>query len=292
MEQFLHIQVVYFTITMIKKLPVLLILALIVAGCGKSVPEPAYTYPSVYKKIPDSTLEKLRKSFYQKNPYLFTSLNKFGFCGFADEQISPASPGPYALTRTQAIALVKKFILKNSSATGVKNPNVLKFTASGSRSGYDNAMYWRISSSNQKVDTLDVLYTGIRFIIKNDELYYCVGNWFPNVYVPGKIKISQEEAKALLVNKVVSHYSIAGVKWTEKISIQDLNKSVIRIKVLPVKTTDKIELRVVWQLNIPGPIYYLMSVDVETGEIVEERPTIISLGGISNNSFLSRNNIR
>jgi len=270
----LHIQVRHSTIIMIKKLSVILMLTLFITGCGKNNQEPAY--PVVYKKIQTATLKQLKTSFAQKNPFLITSLNEFGFCGSIDGQISGTSYGSDALTRAEAIALVKKFVSENPSTTGVRNADNLNLTASGSRSGYDNAMYWTVSAANQKVGMVDVLYTGIRFIIKNDKIYYCIGNWFPDIYVPGKFNINKETAKAILVNRVVSHYTIAGVKWDVKISKEALNKSVIKLKILPVKTSDKIEVRVVWQLYIPTPVDYLISVDVETGEIVEERPTVIS----------------
>jgi hypothetical protein len=35
-------------------------------------------------------------------------------------------------------------------------------------------------------------------------------------------------------------------------------------------------LRVTWEFNIPGPVYYKIYVDVMTGEIVMAVPTIIS----------------
>jgi hypothetical protein len=56
----------------------------------------------------------------------------------------------------------------------------------------------------------------------------------------------------------------------------DIDKSTIGLKILPITADDKIELRVAWLINIPGPVYYKIYVDVMTGEIIGQEPTIIS----------------
>jgi len=45
--------------------------------------------------------------------------------------------------------------------------------------------------------------------------------------------------------------------------------------IYPLKTADKIELRVVWVVSIPE-VFYVIYLDVMTGEIVGGYPTIVS----------------
>jgi hypothetical protein len=113
-------------------------------------------------------------------------------------------------------------------------------------------------------------------MIKNREIEYCIGNWYHNIYVPKSFNFDQDKAKAILVNKVVSHTTIGGQQYNVTISATDLNSSITKLKILPLTTDDKIELRVSWQINIPGPVYYKIYVDVMTGDIIGEEPTIIS----------------
>ncbi len=47
-------------------------------SCKKNNPEP--NYPTVINKLPASTLTQMKASYFQKNNYLITSLNEFGFC--------------------------------------------------------------------------------------------------------------------------------------------------------------------------------------------------------------------
>jgi Zn-dependent metalloprotease len=104
----------------------------------------------------------------------------------------------------------------------------------------------------------------------------CYGNRYPHIYIPGKFTFSQQKAKERLVNRVVSHYTIAAQKYDVKISASDIDKSSTRLVVYPVTKEDRIELRVTWEINIPGPVFYKIYVDVMTGEIINEEPTIIS----------------
>ena len=107
-------------------------------------------------------------------------------------------------------------------------------------------------------------------------MHYCAGNWYPEVYIPGHFNIDRDKAKSSLLNHIVWNSTIAGVPYSATVTAASLAASTTRLVILPLITDDKIELRVTWQINIPGPVYYIIRVDVMTGEIVSEEPTIIS----------------
>jgi hypothetical protein len=113
-------------------------------------------------------------------------------------------------------------------------------------------------------------------ILGFNKLAYCVGNWYPKVYITAKFIVNADQAKLSLLNKIVGHTTIAGVPYSATISTASLGASTTRLVVLPVITDTKIELRVTWQINIPAPVYYLMYVDVMTGELIGQEDTIIS----------------
>ena len=85
-----------------------------------------------------------------------------------------------------------------------------------------------------------------------------------------------ENAKTSLLNKVVWHSTIAGVPYSATITAASLAASTTHLVVYPNTVDNQIELRVTWQINIPGPVYYLILVDVMTGEIISGQPTIVS----------------
>jgi len=235
------------------------------------------TYPTTFKVVPSEAISQLRTSFSSNNKYLTTTLNEFGFCGYFGDPLTVDSPPRRdLLTESEAIDLVKNFVSGNRSETGVENPGDLKFTQISSSSGYNGTIGWSLKSSYQKVDTIEVLYSEIIFHITNREVTFCIGNWFPDIYIPRNFNFNQNKAKTLLINKVVSHYTIAGQAYYVTISTSDLDNSTIGLKILPITTDDKIELRVGWLINIPGPVYYKIYIDVMTGEIIGQEPTIIS----------------
>jgi hypothetical protein len=259
---------------------IIIIVAYSLLSCHKdNFPYPQDSnYPTVINKLNSSVLTQMKASFAQQNKYVESSLNKFGFCAIEEINNSIESPPVLSLlTQSEAIAIVNSFASVNSAVTGVKNVADLKFSSINTDSGYsDGATYWYFRTTNQHIDTLEVMNSQIIFNIKNHELVYCVGNWYPNVYIPANFNVSADKAKSSLLNKIVGHTTIAGVPYSETISSASLSASTTRLVVLPVITGDKIELRVTWQINIPTPVYYLMYVDVMTGELIGQEETVFS----------------
>jgi len=235
-------------------------------------------YPTVIKKLSPSVVTDLKTTFAQKNIYFISSINEYGFCGLGelnDAQDSPPLLNP--LTQGEAIEMAKKFVSQNPSITGVKNTADLKITMEYSDTGYwDNATYWHGHSADQFIDTIEILNSQIQFQIKNRELRSCIGNWYPDVYIPNKFNVSRDKAKSSLIDKIVWHSTIAGVPYSATITNASLAASTTRLVIFPNTFNNQIELRVTWQINIPGPVYYIIYVDVMTGELISEQPTIIS----------------
>jgi len=265
---------------MLKPFIIFLIFSVSLSGCEKidvrGVPDS--NYPTVIYKLSPSSYSETRTLYFQNNKYVQSSLNRFGFCGHdTNIRVVDSPPASNPQTQSEAIEIARNFISTNRIFTGVENPEDLTFIQADYSSEYwDGATYWHIKTANQRIDTIEILYTQILINIKYKTAYYCVGNWFPDIYIPKKFNISQDQAKAGLSGKVVSHFTIAGQRYEVKISGSDLRASSVNLVVLPVTNDDRIELRVTWQINIPGPVYYKIYVDVMTGEIVGEEPTITS----------------
>ena len=259
---------------------IFILLACSLLSCHKdNFPYPQDSnYPTVISELNSSALIKLKDSYAQQNKYMMSSLNKFGFCN--NEEINNSAELPPVLslpTQSEALAIVNDFVSTNSDVTGVKNPADLKFSNINTDSGYLNgATYWYFRTTNQSIDTLEVMNSQILFNIKSHELVYCIGNWYPKVYIPAKFNVNADQAKSSLLNKIVGHSTIAGVPYSATITSASLGASTTRLVVLPVITDTKIELRVTWQINIPAPVNYLMYVDVMTGELIGQEETIIS----------------
>ena len=263
-----------FTKAMVKKLSILLTLAIFFAGCETSDIDP--DYPTTYKRLPSTTLEQLRNEYAQNNVYLNSSLNNFGFCSrFGKVGWGTLPPPLDTLTEIEAIEVIRAFISHNPSTTGVSNPDDIQIVSIISNVGdADGLIHWTARPLAQMVDTIEVLDTEFLFRIIGGALVSCQNNWFPEVYIPKEFQVNLEEAKSLLVGWVVSHVSTAGIESKVRILTEHMEESKSGLKVLPMWSEDKIELRVVWELWIQGPVHYLIYVDVMNGEILREEPTI------------------
>jgi len=260
-----------------KNLFIILILAIVFSACESLDIDP--DYPTTIHRIPSVTLEQLRTEFAQTHVYLKSSLDDFAFCKrYTDfEANAQVPPVLDSLTEAEAREIIHTFVSHNPSATGVKHPEEFQLERLRTTPAYpDGTIQWTARSTHQMFDTLEVLDSKMYFSIKNRELVSAGNNWFPEIYVPAEFQVDLEEARSLLVGRVVSHYTIAGVEWKVTITSEDVNAATPALKVLPIRTEEKIELRIVWELNIPNQVHYLMYVDVMTGAIVGEAPTIVS----------------
>lgn len=262
---------------MLKTLPIILMTFILAVSCEKDyiIPE---NYPTTFNKLSSSSLIQMRASYALKNPYMTSSVDDFGFCDYVGDPLKVGTPPLQnnIITQSEATEIVRTFVSNNSAETGVKNSNDLTFYQVSTTTGYGGSIGWHFKVANQKVDTIEVLNSMFIIHLTNGVVTSCSGNWFPEIFIPEEFNVSQTKAKNNLIGKVVSHYTWGGSEYTVPISKTNIVNSTIGLKVVPIENEDKIELRVCWQINIPGPVYYMFTVDVMTGKIIGQAPTIIS----------------
>jgi len=232
-------------------------------------------YPTTYKKLDIITLNKLRTDFSKSNPYSTSSITDFGFCGFLDSLL----PAPWPeripdLNREIAVNTVKSFVSLNSKPIGVINLYDLTFERVDSFKVYDGSIAWDLLTGNEKYKGIEVLNTSILFIVINGKIITCRGNWFPFIYIPIP-KVHEEMAKSILLNKVIYLSDLLGKPIPMTITAKSLETSEFTKMIYPLNVDDKIELHVIWQVNIPD-VYYVIYLDVMTGNIIGGYPTVIS----------------
>ncbi len=263
-----------------KNLLIILVLASFLSNCEKSSYPVNFdiNYPTIIRKIDAEQLTRLRSDYSERNSYLFSSLNQFGYCAPPEEYKEPESMSSGSVSSPyEAISVAKRFIAKNSQFTGIADTNDLHFIQVRETSGnQDGLNRWHLHSELQKFDSIEVLSTQIIITIRGKEVYSCVGNWYPEIYIPDEIKVSLGKAKEILLNTTATHYNIAGQPYYVKVSGESLSKSTSKLMVVPIVTADQTELRLCWEVNIPSPVFFIMYIDVMTGRIIKQEPTIIS----------------
>jgi hypothetical protein len=236
-------------------------------------------YPSVYSILEEASLTSLRDAYGKRNPYMYTGLNNFGFCGFEESDFHRNIPPDtrMEIDEESAAEIFNQFIIKNFAHLGLADSTQsLPGTVNSDDIPSDNSIGWSFESVNQFVNNIEVLDSRIVMHILNGNMLSCIGNWYPHINIPEVFTISADRAKEMLGGRTVVHYSIAGEPFYVTIQTSDLDNSAVRNVIVPVKDEKSIMLRVTWEINIPGPVYYKIYVDVMTGEIVMAVPTIIS----------------
>jgi len=247
-------------------------------GCGYKMDEEVDNmiskdpnYPTTINRLSEETLLQMRSHYAQRNPFVQSTIDQFGFCATENVEAMDAPSG--SLTREEAIAAVKNFVARNPDNTGISNFDDLYFDQIETCTHYNN-VYWHFCAKQKNINNIEMYGTGIVFHIINKAVYLCCGNHFPNVYVPKKFNFEIERAKSKLLGKEVIHLGWAGEYSLGKIKTEHLQESVTNLIVIPLKTEEKIELRVAWKIYLAS-LHYIFYVDVMTGEIIQEEPTII-----------------
>jgi len=245
-------------------------------------------YPTTYKKLDANALKQLRTDYAKANPYLSSSITDFGFCGSTEDNINSPWPGRVPdLTKEEAINATKSFITQNSTLLGVKDIEYITFSRVDSYTIYEGSLKWYISTNTQKMGGLEVYDTYLTFSLTNGKMTYCSGNWYPYIYIPDRLNINEVKAKSILLNKVVYLSDLSGKPVPMTITAKSLETAQFSKLIDPIKTTDKIELHVVWVVSIPE-VFYVIYLDVMTGEILGGYPTVVSYAIESSTSLQLR----
>ena len=215
-------------------------------------------YPTTIYRLPEETILQMRNDFAQRNPTMISTISQFGFCWPSEEMIN-ASVSSGSFTEEEAIEAIKEFIGLNPE-TGITDPDNLHFKQISRGVGSNSATTWVITTEDQSINEIEVYKSNIVFNILNRSLLFCNGHYFPNIYVPEKINFDIERAKSQLLGKITKKH------------LQECETNLI---IVPLRTEEKIELRVAWKIYL-STMYYVYYVDVMTGEIVQEESTEIS----------------
>jgi hypothetical protein len=258
---------------MTKRIISFLILTILLTNCEKSDLQIDPEYPTTIFRLSDEKLLEKRTEFALKNKYIKTSLDEFGFCGYADgfDLLKEYAPDSDSISEQTAIDLIKKFIKDNPKETGVNNVNdflLLSVKNSSPRR-------WYAKSMNQKIDTIEVINSKIIIDVYNGYIGNCLGNWYPEIFIPARFNIELDEAKHYLIGKQVTHHGIGDESYTVTITKQDILQSRTKLIIIPIRTDTKIELRVAWLIYMPNPVNYNIYIDVMTKKIIYQDPTII-----------------
>ena len=253
-----------------------LICGIVFTSCGSKINEEDgitiitdTNYPTTIYCLSEETLTQKRNDFAERNPTLVSTINQFGFCGWGEELINGAvSSGTF--TEEEAIEAVMEFVAGNPE-TGVINLENLHFERI---TRGPNSNSWVLVTESQVINDIEVYKANIVFNVQNQALYFCTGHYFPNVYVPERFNFDIERAKSKLLGKEVIHWGWAGQYSLGKIKTEHFQGCTTNLIIVPLITEDKLELRVTWKIGVT--LHYIYYVDVMTGEIIQEEPTIIA----------------
>lgn len=234
------------------------------------------SYPTIYYSLDSITLYNKRTEYAERNKYMEFTLNKFGFCAHGDVQ-TDSLPTADSISEAEAIDLAKDFILKNMNETGINSTDDITYEKIRECSINDTTItsHWCLTINNQTIDSIEVFETKVGLRIKNGKVVNCKGNWYPDIYIPANFNFDQEQAKSLLVGRIMTYSDFGGGAHYIKITKENFNSGNVSLVAFPKLFADLIELHILWRIYIPE-VFNTLYVDVMTGEIILKEPTVLT----------------
>ena len=232
-------------------------------------------YPTTIRRLSEETLMRMRNDYAQRNPFFFSNINQFGFCAIVEGSYGLPVPPDEVFAEEEAIASVKEFVSRNPEYTGIKNLDDIHFERVTQSVGTNGNITWVLRTKNQTFNETEIMSTGFVFHTKYREVVGAWGRNFPSVYIPEKFNFTVEQAKSKLLGKEVIHLGWAGQYSLGKIKKEHLQEATTDLIIVPIITEEKIELRITWKIYLAS-LYYIYYIDVMTGKIIQEEPTIIA----------------
>jgi hypothetical protein len=228
-------------------------------------------YPTTYFPLNTDSLLQLRVQYHSRYPYVYTGIDEFGFFGYDTfpESFPLNLQTSYSEEKIKSIAAT--FLADNSGPSGITDTSYL-FSSVEKLSDTNGDDHWYVKISQQWLDTIEVLGTGLGLRIINGEIISSGGKWYPEIYIPPVFNFNSEKAKTQLVNHNINYYDMVGGK-SYKLSSEDIQKvRSIRLKILPINESTSIRMYIVWEIKTG--IFFAM-VDVMTGQVVSDGTTVI-----------------
>ncbi len=257
-------------------------LVLAISGCGALGPDGnTNDYPT---RIDPLTLQQhveyQAKLDSLKPGYFSSYLNDYG--SLEIDRISLHSNPTHDPIDDEALMITraKQALVHLSDFTGVHNITTLMVGESrgllgcvicdGSDRQAANTR-WLVRFGTQEYGGLEVQFTSIDVYLDADKVVAVEGQWYPDIVVPTKDKVSWTRAANSLAGYQLEWAGYGGEPHT--FTIEDRTISSQREKViLPVEEEEYIEVRVAWRIGIRFSGDWLgwqILVDTTTGEIIQ-----------------------
>ena len=220
-------------------------------------------YPTILFPLPESELRMLKAEFDSLNHTKMQSeLDEYGFI----KTIGLLDRGQSTITDTNiVVSKAKSAVWKFRKFTNVIDTNLLIVKqATRSSSGFFTDWYIHLKQPYKGlvIDAKEIS------VLVHQEVVQMYGNTYKNVFIPIHDLITIERAIESLLGYEIEYYC-----WTREkfiVSIDKVFTDQVSMVIYPKKSSNKIELRVVWKIPIGSGRYpqWNFYIDVLTGEIV------------------------
>ena len=223
-----------------------------------------FDYPHILKPLSETQLTNLRSEFENSNKNVCAKINEYGFTEYdcLGEIIKVE-----ITDKASVVDMVKDWLIQNSKFTGVTNES--------------DAI---VSSIIEKTTLLQIYFHGQTYnnlpvegdispliVFANAEgVSRIEGHRFPIIIVPLEPKVSEASAKSKLIGRIFTYADFGGNPVDYRVEQKDLNNVTPKV-VFVKKSTQGLEFRLAWKIQIGQGLSWTVYIDAITGEELKVR---------------------
>lgn len=245
-------------------------LALLVSSCGLLHDASENEYPTTLRPLSNGQVLERTRAFHQANKYhVCSQLNEFGLT-IGDGCFGPKEHLDITLNEEQALETARDALVRNRAYTNVVEPDEPRLRRAAPI-GQPAGSEWKVDFLNQVHDGIEVHKTRVIVWLNAAGIYRIEGHWYEGITRPISPIERSEALRAAIGHEIT--YSDWGGHQVLNITEEMLPPPEdVTMSVLPFRTDDGLELRVVWEFQAS---IFILFVDSVEGDILEHRQTIV-----------------
>ena len=253
-----------------------LVLLLFIIGCEAPSSPPSEkdyeidpNYPTTIYPLSDAEWQILQTELDSLNDSkLCTNLNAYGFT--EKQNYFAVHPNPnIKITKAEALQIALDCLNKNKKFTNISDTSAISKNIVTISPTNTDSTCWVIRFGNQSYHGYEILKSHVSVVTFGDGVYYILGCWYLDIFIPSIENVDIEQAKSLVTGESIIWAGYNGEPHEFIVTEESIIDSIVKV-IYPVETDSSLELRVTWKipirfLDFAGWHIYL---DTSTGDII------------------------
>ena len=233
------------------------VLILLAFGIGcTSIETTDPNYASTLNELSDIEITTVFDQIVETTLEQHTSLDNFGFPFITlNDSIIELKDWYYKTSTSELKQKTKEAVTEFGTFLNQSDSSLIKIASIRTTTGLSYAAFfelypdslppiWLVTTKRQTLNNYEILGTSLKFAFSPEGLIAIGGHCYSSVYIPSPLSLNEDDCKQLVYNETLTYKN---TEITPKVESLWYNSKRL---ILPIRKSNKIEIRVCWALYI------------------------------------------